>query len=46
MPKIESEYCPICGEVVGFRSWQGSIYECDSCGNMIDLDVLEDEEDD
>lgn len=32
-------YCPHCGEEL--VKWQGSIYECEECGNMFDIESLE-----
>ena len=40
--KKEIIFCPSCGEEM--NSWQGDIYECENCGNMIDVEVFEDEE--
>ena len=35
----ETVFCPNCGDEM--REWQGSIYECEECGNMIDADIFE-----
>lgn len=35
-------FCPACGELMS--SWQGDIYECEDCGNMVDIDVFEEED--
>lgn len=38
----EPVFCPNCGDEM--REWQGSIYECEACGNMIDADIFEEPE--
>lgn len=40
---MDEYFCPACGEEM--KQWQGSIYECNDCGNMIDMDIFDDEED-
>ena len=36
---IEETFCPACGEEI-----HNGIYECDECGNIIDLEIFIDEE--
>lgn len=35
-------FCPSCGG--DMYSWQESIYECEGCGVMADIGVIEEEE--
>lgn len=35
-------FCPACGG--GMQEWHNGIYECDVCGDMIDVEVWEEEE--
>ena len=39
---MSEDFCPACGEEM--KEWHNGIYECDECGNMIDLEIFNDEE--
>ena len=41
---IGETFCPAYGEEIQER--HSGIYECDACGNMVDLEIFIDEEED
>lgn len=41
---MDEMFCPACGG--DMKHWNQGIYECKDCGNMMDGDFFEDDDDD